>query len=161
MKQTNILSLIVAIFLAPFAVLLRATAPQGLDAFNTAGSHSGGLSRIAEAEVTLPHLMLTPGTNKATQAIICTATTWPLGHAYDKAELNARVSIERLMDGETKIGVASKAIAADVNVFTTAGGKLTDTAVNNCFRVGRSVNAAGADGDEFEYIPCSPVLTTV
>ena len=161
MKISNILALLVALLIAPFVAFARAFAPRGVDALNTTGSHSGALTRTAEAAITFPHQMVTPGTAKATQVIVCTATTYPLGHAYDPAAIGATLAVKRLMDGETKIGVASKAIAADVAVYTTAGGKLTDTAVNNCFRVGRSITAAGADTDEFEYLPESPVLTTV
>lgn len=161
MKRTNILALLVVLFLAPFVAFARAFAPQGVDAFNTAGSRDGALTRTAEAAITFEHQMVTAGTAKAKQVIVCTATTYPLGHAYDPAIIGAAVGVVRLMDGGTKLGVASKAIAADVAVFTTAGGKLTDTAVNNCFRVGRSLTAAAVDTDEFEYLPCSPVLTTV
>ncbi len=161
MKLHSILGLLMAALIAPFAGVARALAPAGLDANNIAGDHDGNLSRIAEAALTVPHLLVTPGTNKATQVIVCTATTRPLGVASDRVAITERAAIERFTGGCTLLMTASKAIAADVDVYTTAGGKITDTAVNNCFRVGRSLAAAAADGDEIEIDPCFPVLTTV
>lgn len=161
MKKTNILGLVAALLIAPFAALARAFAPAGVDACNIAGDRDGTLSRIAEAAVTSPHLMLTRGTNPATQVIICTATTEPLGLAYDTAALNARVGVERLTEGKTRLGIGSKAIAAGARVFTTAGGKLTDTAVNDSWLVGAALTDCAADGDEFEFDPCFPVQQTV
>jgi hypothetical protein len=161
MKSHTILAALAALILAPLAALSRSLAPAGADAINTAGDHDGGLSRIAEAAVNTPHLLLAFGTNPATQVIICTATTEPIGLAYDTQIINGRVGIERLGDGATKVGIASKAIAAGARIFTTAGGKITDTAVNNSWLVGRALSAAAADGDEFEFEPCFPVKQTV
>lgn len=158
MKLPRFFGLSAALILAP---ILSRLAPAGVDANNVAGNRRGPLSRVAEAAVGTPHLMLTRGTNLAKQVILCTATTEPIGLAYDKAELGAYVGVERLTDGETKLGIASKAIAAGARVFTTAAGKLTDTAVNNSWLVGTALTAAAADGDEFEFDPCYPVKQTV
>lgn len=158
MKPPRFFGLLAALILAP---LISRSAPAGVDANNTAGNRDGNLSRTAEAAVNTPHLMLTRGTNAAKEVIICTATTEPIGLAYDKAELNAYVGVERLTDGQTKVGIASKAIAAGARIFTTAAGKLTDTAVNNSWLVGTALSAAAADGDEFEFDPCYPVKQTV
>lgn len=140
---------------------LRPFAPSGVDAINTAGTFDGGLTRNAEVAITLPHLMLKFGTAAATQANLCGATDYPIGLAFDPALINAKVTIERLLDGDTKVGVASKAIAAGAPVYTAAGGKLTDTAVNNCYLVGHALTAAGADTDEFGFLPCTPQKQTV
>lgn len=161
MKSHRIFGLLTALILAPLAAFSRSLAPAGVDAINVAGDHDGSLSRIAEAAVGTPHLMLAFGTNAATQVIICTATTEPIGLAYDTALITARVGVERLADGKTKVGIASKAIAAKARVFTTAAGKLTDTAVDDSWLVGRALTAAAADGDEFEFEPCFPVQQQV
>jgi hypothetical protein len=161
MKHTRFLGLLAALTLAPFAACMRAFTPAGVDANNVAGSRDGNLSRIAEAAVASPHLLVTPGTNPATQVIICTATTEPLGAAYDKAEITARVAVERLTGPSTLLMVGSKAIAAGARVFTTAAGKVTDTAVNNSWLVGKALSACAADGDDFEVDPCFPVQQTV
>lgn len=162
MKLHRILGLLLALILAPLAGLARSLAPAGADANNIAGDHDGSLSRIAEAAINTPHLTLTYGTNPATQVIICTATTEPVGLAYDTSAINTRVGVERLTGGgPTRVGIAAKAIAAGVRVYTTAAGKHTDTPVNNCWLLGRSVTAAAADTDEYEFEPCFPVQQTV
>ncbi len=161
MKLKSLLAVLTALVLSPLAAIARSLAPAGLDAINTAGDHDGSLSRIAEAAITTPHLALAFGTNPATQVIICTATTEPIGQAYDIAAINTRVGVERYTDGKTKVGVASKAIAAKARIYTTAGGKYTDTAVNGSWLTGRALTPAAVDGDEFEFEPCFPVQQTV
>jgi hypothetical protein len=161
MKHTRFLGLLAALILAPFAACMRAFTPAGVDANNVAGDRDGPISRIAEAAVATPHLMLTRGTNPATQVIICTATTEPIGLAFDKAEITKGVSVELLTGGKTRLGIGSKAIAAGARLYTTAAGKLTDTAVNNSWLVGAALTACAADGDEFEFDPCFPVQQTV
>lgn len=159
MKLHCILGLLMATLLAPFAGIARALAPTGLDANNIAGDRDGPLSRIAEVAIATPHLLLAAGTNKSTQVIINIANTRPIGTAYDRYAITERAAVRRLGDGQTKLVIASKAIAADVDVFTAAAGKVTDTASANCYRIGRSLAAAAADGDELEIDPCFPVLT--
>jgi hypothetical protein len=138
---------------------LRASA--GIDVNNTAGTHSGNISRKAEADIGVANLMLKFGTDAASQVNLCGATDFPIGLAGDSRLTGQWVDVSRLQDGETKLGVASKAIAAGVPVFTASSGKLTDTAVNNCFRVGISLTAAGANNDEFEFLPETPAKQTV
>lgn len=161
MKLHALFGLVTALLLAPFAACARMMAPAGADANNVAGDRDGPVSRIAEAAVTGPHLLLTPGTNPATQVIICTATTEPLGVAYDAQVIDGRVAVRLLTEGDTKLMIASKAIAAGARVYTTAAGKVTDTAVNDSWLVGRALSPADADGDEFEVESCFPVQQTV
>lgn len=156
MKPTHILALLVALILAPFVAFARAFAPQGLDAINTQGTHDGVISRSAEVALSA-HLLVTFGTAPATQVKLCTAALRPLGFAHDDAAINTPVGVELLTNSGTRIGIASKAIAAGVRVYATAGGKLTDAVVAGAFLVGESLTAAAADGDEFEIMPLSPV----
>ena len=157
MKLHNIMALIVAILIAPFAGIARALAPQGVDALNIQGSHAGTITRTAEGAIAA-HLLVANGTTAGTQVKLCTAALRPLGTAYDDAADGANVAVELLTNGETKIVIASKAIAAGVRVYATAGGKVTDAVVVGAYLVGESLTAAAADGSEFEIMPLSPVI---
>jgi len=92
--------------------------------------------------------------------LVGTATAEPLGPVADAAAIGGHVGVG-LLDGDTRLMIASKAIAADVRVYTTGAGKITDTAVNNSWLVGKSVRASGADGDEIEVATCFPVQQSV
>ena len=157
MKPKHGLALLTALLIVPFAAIAKAFAPAGIDALNIQGGHEGGYTRIAEGAIAA-HLLLTPGTNPATQAKLCTAALDPIGTAYDDTADTGRVGIERLLDGNSKIMIASKAIAAGVRVYATAGGKITDAVVTGARLVGRSISAANADGDELEVDPLHPVI---
>jgi hypothetical protein len=156
MKKHHILALLAALIIAPFAALGRALFAPGTDALNTQGTHGGVISRKAEGAITA-HLLVTFGTAPGSQVKLCTAATRPLGFAYDKAADGADIAVELITGGPTRLAIGSKAIAAGVRVYATAGGKLTDAVVAGAFLVGESLTACGADGDEFEIMPLSPV----
>ena len=126
---------------------------------NDAGRHAGGMvTRFAEEEITDCYLLVKPGTNAAKQILICGETDKPSGIAYDATRIDQPVSVHRL--GATKATrscVASKDIAAEVPLYTTAGGKVTDVAVAGSWFVGTSMTVADADGDLIEVDPASPV----
>ena len=153
--KTKLLALIVAFLITPFVAFARAFTPQGMDALNTQGTH-GDITRTAEGALSA-HLLLTFGTAPGSQVKVCTASTRPLGFAHDDAASAAKVGVELLLSGGTRLAIASKAIAAGVRVYATAGGKLTDAVVAGAYLVGESLTAAAADGDEFEIMPLSPV----
>lgn len=157
MKLKHMLAILIAVLIAPFAACARAFAPQGVDALNVQGSHEDTITRVAEGALT-PHLLLTFGTAPGSQVKVCTATTRPIGFAYDKAADGATVGVELIGGGRSRLAIASKAIPAGVRVYATAGGKLTDAVVQNAYLVGESLTAAGADGDEFAILPLSPVI---
>jgi hypothetical protein len=48
--------------------------------------------------------------------------------------------------------VASKAIAADAEVWTAASGKISDTGGTGAFLIGTALEAAGADGEVIEVL---------
>jgi hypothetical protein len=137
--------------------------PHGIDVSNSgaAGAFEGPvITRSAEAAINA-YLLLKPGTAPGTQANVNAATDDPIGTATDKVSSGAPVGVRLLGGGTTHIMIGSKAIAAGARVFTTASGKVTDTAVNNSYLVGRALTACGADGDEFEVLTCFPVRQTV
>jgi len=159
MKLTHITGLIMALILAPFAAIARAFVPSpDLVASNSAGSHQGPVTRFAETAFSAPHLVAGKGTTAGKQVAPCAATgVLPIGFAEDEAAVGEAVAVETGY-GRTVLGVASAAIAADVPVYTAAGGKLSSTGGTGKYLVGRSLTAAAADGDEFELQPYPPVV---
>ena len=152
------LALFAVIALVAFMARSLAVGNQRLHAFNNAGTHGGPITCFAETAFALPHLVAGKGTTAGKQVVPCAATgVVPLGWALDEAAVGEPVAVE-MTYGDSVLGVASAAIAADVPVYTAAGGKLSSTGGAGKYLMGRSKTAAGADGDEFEVIPCPPVL---
>lgn len=143
--------------MAAFMGLVRALAPRGVDALNTAGTF-GDITRTAEGSGVNAHLLLTFGTAPGSQVKLCTASTRPLGFAEDDAAAGAKVTVELLAGSSTRIAIGSKAIAAGARVYATAGGKLTDAVVTGAYLVGEALTACSADGVEFLIMPLSPVV---
>ncbi len=148
--------LVIALLLAPFAGIARALAPRGVDALNTQGSYEDGYTRSAEVDIA-PHLLVTFGTAPGTQVKLNTASTRPLGNAFDEAAIGKPVAVKPLI-GPPRIMIGSKAIAAGVRVYGTAGGKVTDAVVSGAYLVGEALNACSGDGVEFLVSPLSPVI---
>lgn len=152
--------------LVPFvARTVQHVRSQGLaSAFNIAGTHDGGcVRRLAEGSgIVSRHLLVKPGTDPAKQVAVCGATDEPSGCADDAAADGEGLTVERLSATDrTRLGVASKAIAAEARLYTTGGGKVTDTAVNDSWLIGKSLTPTDADGDEIEFEPCMPVQQSV
>lgn len=150
-------ALLLAILVAPMMAIARAFAPCGVDALNVQGTHDGPLTRTAEGALSA-HLLVTFGTAPGTQVKLNTAATRPLGTVFDDAADGKPVAIELLTSGPSKIVIASKAIAAGVRVYGTAGGKVTDAVVAGAYLIGESLTAAAGDGSEMEIMPLSPVI---
>lgn len=157
MKTKHGLALLTALLIAPFAALAKSFAPRGTDALNTQGFLDGAFTRSAEVAIAA-HLLVTFGTTAGTQVKLCTAATRPIGTCYDDFAAGAMASIIPLPTGMPKIVIASKAIAAGVRVYATAGGKVTDAVVSNAYLVGESLTAGAADGSEMQIMPLSPVI---
>lgn len=157
MKLNYGVAILLALLLAPLAGIARAMAPKGCDALNIQGTHDGTITRTAEGALAA-HLLVTNGTTAGTQVKVCTAALRPLGTVYDDAADTKPVTVELLTNGDTKLVIASKAIAAGVRVFATAAGKVTDAVVVGAYLVGESLTAAAGDGSEFEIMPLSPVI---
>ena len=161
MKTKHGFALLTALVIGLFAGFARAFhlifAPQGCDALNTQGTYGDVITRVAEGAISA-HLLLANGTTPGSQVKLCTAALRPLGTAYDDAADTKNVGLELLMGAPTAIVIASKAIAAGVRVYATAGGKVTDAVVAGAYLVGESLNAGAADGSEFMIMPLSPVI---
>jgi hypothetical protein len=148
--------LIIAALLAPFAVMARMFTPRGVDVSNVQGSYEDGYTRSAEVAIS-PYLLLTFGTAPGTQVKLNTAATRPLGTAADEAAAGKPVCVKPLI-GPPRIMIGSKAIAAGVRVYGTAGGKVTDAVVTGAYLVGEALTACTGDGAEFLVSPLSPVV---
>jgi len=152
------LAVLAVIALVAFVARSLAVGGHRLSAINSAGVHHGPITRFAETAFGVPHLVAGKGTTAGKQVVPCAATgVIPLGFAEDEAAVGEAVAIE-MSYGRTVLGVASGAIAADVDVYTAAGGKLSATGGAGKYLMGRSATAAAADGDEIEIVPCRPVL---
>lgn len=126
---------------------------------STVGTHATGVVPMrAEVTITTRYLLVQKGT-AADGIIVNVAATRPWGVCLDEPTSGntAAVAILGCAPGTQKMR-ASKAIAAGVKVFTTAGGKITDTHATGAFFVGRAVTAAAADGDLLEVAHCFPLL---
>lgn len=157
MKLQRIAAFLAALIIAPIMGIARALAPKGVDALNTQGFHDGAISRSAEVAIAA-HLLVTFGTAPATQVKLNTAATRPIGTMYDDTAVDKMGAVIPLPDGKPKIMIASKAIAAGVRVYGTAGGKITDAVVSGAYLVGESLTAGAADGSEMMVLPLSPVV---
>lgn len=92
------------------------------------------------------HLRVTPG------GAVGVLTTPPFGTARVAGVSGDRIGVIFANKMGTTKMVASKAIAAGVKVYSTAGGKVTDTFASTGFCEGIAMEAAGADGDIIEVL---------
>lgn len=153
--------LVAAILLAPIMGIIRAFAPQGRDALNVKGTHEDGLvTRISEEAIGTANLLVTKGTADR-QVLISSATTRPLGTAYDAVAITTDVGVALLGNGQTQLMVANGAITVDAEVYSAASGKVSATPTSGCWLVGHALTAASGDGKELEVQTCEPVLMGV
>ena len=118
---------------------------------------TGAITLNAEFAPAQPHLMVKKGASAGGFAL-CAATEKPLGPCTDTPASGEKANVRHLGAATgTCVGRGSKAIAAQVDVYTTAAGKLTDVSVTLCYLVGTSVTACSGDGAEFIFVPCYPV----
>jgi hypothetical protein len=156
--------------IAIIAVLLIAVYQRIVKFFHREDCHNaladsphptGNITLIAEFAPATTHLLVKKGAAAGGFAL-CAATDKPLGPCTDTPASAEKANVRHLgASPGTFVGRGSKAIAAQVEVYTTAAGKITDTAVNNSWLVGTSVTACSGDGAEFIYVPCYPVKQTV
>jgi len=137
-----------------------------LNSTNSAGSHAfAALTRTADGALASEHLLVKPGSNKATEVALCGKNDMPLGVATDSAaDGDTDVGVECLGGaGGTLLMTAAEAVAAGVEVYTAANGQVSDLSAvaGTYYKVGLALSAAGAAGDEIEVAPCYPVATTV
>lgn len=163
MKTTLIMGLIYALLIAPLLVaIFRAYSrpPGGITASNTAGLTDGAIvTRWPTTAFTVPNLVAGKGAVAGRDILPCAATgVVPLGFVPDTAAIGEPAAVQ-MGAANIVLGVGSGVIAADVPVYTDAGGKLTATGGTGKYLVGRSVTACAANNDEFSLIPAAlPVL---
>lgn len=159
MKRYNIIALL---FFAAFFGFLRAFCREEChNALGNSPHPDGNVPLVAEFAPTLTHLMVKKGAAAGGFAL-CGATDKPLGPCTDTPAIGERANVRHIGAAPgTMVGRGSKAIAAQVPIYTTAAGKLTDTAVNNSWLVGESIEACSGDGAAFEFCPCTPLKQTV
>lgn len=139
--------------------------PRVIAANIAEGLHpDGALGKRADAAITDRNRLVKIGSDSSHIAL-CGAADMPLGVCPDEPEA-AEDPVAVLALGARKGTVpmvASEAIAADVDVYTAANGKIQDepAAAGTFWLVGKTVGAAGADGDDVEVIPCKPVKLVV
>lgn len=131
---------------------------------STAGTHDRGMVPfVAEADFTLRHLLAKKG-SAANGIVLGTADAAPWGTCVDEPATGdgATVAVFGAVKGTQKVR-ASAAITAGVEVVAAAAGKVQALPVGagTYYKVGRTITAAGADGDLIEIVPCYPVAVVV
>ena len=94
-------------------------------------------------------LVITPGA-----LVVCTLGADPIGTTEQATFASGAEVAVRLRSAQgTHKGVAADSFSAGAVVYAAAAGKLTDLA-SGAIRVGIALEAAGADGDIVEWMPC-------
>lgn len=130
------------------------------------GTHIRSLTRYSDAAIATRHLLFKTGSD-ADHVAVTGAAEEPLGTVPDEASAaEERVQVELLGIGpETRLMIASENIAAGVNVFTAASGKIQDepAVAGTYWLVGRSLTAVTdyANSPKIEVLPCKPIKLVV
>lgn len=135
-------------FLAGLTACIVAASRQTVALANEVWYENGRKTYSAEAAISTRYILVKHGTTAGTEVDICGATDSPIGIAEDEASADEYVSIAHLgITPGTLPMVASKAIDIGEKVYTTSGGKVTDTPAAGATLVGTALSAATADGD--------------
>lgn len=123
------------------------------------GIHDCTTTLLADAAISTRYLLVKHGSD-AQHGEVCGANDRPIGICTDEPTAAEDAFAVNLFGAqcETQRVVANGAIAAGVDVYTAAGGKVgvEPTTAGTYFRVGRTLFAAGADGDVIEIDPIEP-----
>lgn len=166
MKQTRSkIAGVLALFAGALAILSHTVfgrrPEDGILAANTydaaVETHYKTTVRTNDAAVSSRHLLWKEGATPGTTAALCGVSDIPLGTIdNEESSTGVRQTIHKLGRGGTKKMVASEAMATiGANVYAAASGKIALTGV---VKVGRTLTAAGADGDIVEVEDCVPVV---
>ena len=165
--NTLLLILMAVATLPLFAVAMQTGKSLGRSmAFNATTHPNGVVTLNSEEAFAVPFLIGRPGT-AATQVLLCDASETPAYLVEDMAataDIGSPIACSVLgASTGTKIGIASDAIDADVDVCVANGGKLSavPATAGTYHIVGRSKKLAAADGDQFEFTPCKPIKLVV
>lgn len=128
------------------------------------GTHEGNVTRLTDAAITTRHLLMQGGSDEQHVAVN-DADTLPAGVCTDEAaaaELEVNIALPGCASS-TLLMVASEQIAALAEVYTAANGKIQNlpAVAGTYYRVGRTLLAAAADGDEVEVDPYPPTELVV
>ena len=107
------------------------------------------ITRVAAAAIT-KNLLLS--LDSADKLALCTATTRPMGQAMDTVDIAELIGCRLPADGIQEL-TAVVAISFRDLVYTAAGGKITNVAVDGSFLVGMALEASAADGDVIAVLP--------
>jgi len=162
-----LLTILTFCFHAPLGFVNALRAKPALFLANASGSETtnkDSRSFKTDAAITTRHLLYKPGSDSE-HILVNTAAVCPLGTVPDEAdaaEIDIEVRLLGIYDG-TLIMVASGVIAADVDVYTDAAGKVQaePTGAGTFWRVGKSLTAAAADGDRIEVQHHKPIKVVV
>lgn len=128
------------------------------------GTHEGGrITRTLAGTFSARHLLCKQGVG-AGLVDLCGVADKPLGTVLDEGVLSDVISVQLLGSAPgTVTMVGAEAIAAGVDVFAGADGKVTalPVAAGTYTRVGVSVTACLGDNDPFEVDPYTPMQVTV
>lgn len=126
------------------------------------GTHEGAISRLADAAAS-EHILVKKGSDD-NHVAVCGVADCPVGvlaSVPEAAEDGVTVNLLGCAN-RTVLLTASEAIAAGVEVYTAANGKVQDATTSvTYYKVGVSLTAAAADGDLIEVDPCCPIKVVV
>lgn len=127
--------------------------------------HDNGIvPYYADAAITTRYLLVKQGTD-ARHIAVNGAADRPLGPCMDAPEAAEDLAAVRLLGAYkgTTTMIGSAAIAANLDIYTAADGKVQGepTTAGTFWLVGRSATACVGDGLEFEVTPRAPVRVVV
>ncbi len=148
------------------ALLLARPTPVRWEVSNIAEgtSETGNRTYLADAAITARHLVVKSGSDLNHIAVAGTGDI-PLGVVDDQADAAEDPVNVQLLGAKrgTILMTASAAIALDAMVVSAASGKIRTLpgTTGTYYIIGRAREAAGADGDVIEVIPCFPIQRVV
>lgn len=153
-----LLAALAAIFVGCLHAFGRGRGALACNGFGKIRTRATELTLALDAAVAQRYLLAKLGDGTG-DADICGATDAPIGYFDDEGAIGDHIKVQFGAD-KTHFGIAAVAIAKGDPLFTTAAGKVTDTAVNNSRKVGIALTAvsageatAGGDSAIVEYLP--------
>lgn len=125
--------------------------------------HQNATTRTAEENFPRRYLLVKKG-SAARSILINTEGDRPLGVCPDKPDTGDEAAVQFLSATmETRKMVPGGEIAEDAEVFGADDGEVTELPVadGTYYKVGRALQAVGADADSIEVEPCYPVAVEV
>lgn len=128
------------------------------------GTHEGGVTMLTDAAITTRFLLGKVGTD-ANHVAVCGANDKPCGVIEDEADAAEDPVFVGFLGATSRSRkfVADDAYAANTDIFTAANGKVSDESAvaGTYYKVGRLLQASGADGDVVEAESHAPIALVV